>query len=145
MYQDDQNITELTKTETEKKLLNILSLSKDEFFNFTYLTQNGNNFLSKTPAEKLTVLKDFIFGEDLKNIKLKLDASLNIYKDKLNVLKQRISEINGGLSIINKCYNNDVELKEENKTIDELLIEVEYKKTELVSIKKKMKEKLFYV
>lgn len=141
LYQDDQNITELTKTETEKKLLNILSLSKDEFFNFTYLTQNGNNFLSKTPAEKLTVLKDFIFGEDLKNIKLKLDASLNIYKDKLNVLKQRISEINGGLSIINKCYNNDVESKEENKTIDELLIEVEHKRTELVSIKKKMKEK----
>lgn len=100
LYKNEENISEQTKTQTEKKLLNILNLTKDEFFNFTYLTQTNtnSNFLSKTASEKLAVLKDFIFGEELINIKNSIDSLLKEYKNTKNDIVKNIANKQGKLS-----------------------------------------------
>lgn len=100
LYKNEENISEQTKTQTEKKLLSILNLTKDEFFNFTYLTQTqtNSNFLSKTASEKLAVLKDFIFGEELINIKNNIDSLLKEYKNTKNDIVKNIANKQGKLS-----------------------------------------------
>lgn len=40
LFKEGEDISELTKTDTEKKFQDILNLSKAEFCNFTYLAQN---------------------------------------------------------------------------------------------------------
>lgn len=91
LYKNNEDISELTKSDTEKKLLKIIELTKEEFFSFTYLTQTaGGNFLGKTASEKLAVIKDFIFGEELTQIKNKIDI---LIKDNDKQYKQCISEV----------------------------------------------------
>lgn len=99
LFKNNEDITELTKTETEKKLYDVLNLTKEEFFSFTYLTQTaGGNFLGKTASEKLAVIKDFIFGEELLDIKNKIDNLLKEYKNIKNNLAKELSNKQGKLS-----------------------------------------------
>ena len=64
-----------TSKNAEKKFQDILNLSKNEFFSFTLLAQGGSgSFLTKTPSEKLSCLKDFLFGEELLSVQTKIDA-----------------------------------------------------------------------
>lgn len=129
LYKDDKNITELTKTETEKKLLSVLNLSKEEFFSFTYLTQNSTgNFLGKTTSEKFNIIKDFVFGEELLNIKNKIDSLVKIFKNELLDINNKIQNIKGkieGIKNIPIVDKNELwtksELENQEKCLSTLL------------------------
>lgn len=108
LYKDNENVSELNKSDTEKKILNIVNLTKEEFFSFTYLTQTaGGNFLGKTASEKLAVIKDFIFGEELIQIKSKID---NLIKDNDKLYKQyanEVSRLEGSIESLQKIINKN--------------------------------------
>ena len=117
LYKDNENVSELNKSDTEKKILNIINLTKEEFFSFTYLTQTaGGNFLGKTASEKLAVIKDFIFGEELIQIKNKID---NLIKDNDKLYKQyanEVSRLEGSIESLQKIINKN---EEDNWTTEE--------------------------
>lgn len=130
LFKDNENISELTKTETEKKIASIINLSKEEFFSFTYLTQTtGGNFLGKTASEKLAVIKDFIFGEELLNIKTKIDTLLKENKNKLSLCKNDLSKIEGEIISLTKIKNkniikeniNEIDIEQDKKVLDDLV------------------------
>ena len=101
LFKDGVDISELTKTETEKKLADILDLSKDEFFNFTYISQfAGSSFFSKTASEKFNIVKDFIFGEDLIEIKNILDFNIKQTKEDIHKTELTLSKIIGNIESI---------------------------------------------
>lgn len=141
MYKDGQNITELTKTETEKKLQNILNLTKEEYFNFTHLSQSSTgNFLSKTASEKLAAIKDFVFGEDILKIKNNINILLKNKKDELQQEKLRLSKAEGSKTSLENLYKNldkddtvDVETISKNK---QLLQEKQQKLSEKQKLEK---------
>lgn len=128
LIKNDEDISELTKTDTENKLKNIINLTKLEFINFTYLAQTSSksNFLAKTPSEKMSCIKDFIFGEELLDLENKLnDYQRNImseydrlYGDMLSIQ----SSIDTTKNIIEKqkekikTSNDDIELEDINLT-----------------------------
>lgn len=109
-WQDSKDISELTKTETEKKILDTISITKEEFFNFTYLTQSGSNFLNKTASEKFSAIREFIFGDDILQIKNKLDILIKEEKArqlKLKEQKQNLKgKVSGLMSISVVCESN---------------------------------------
>lgn len=123
LFKNNEDISELNKTDTEKKLANILNLTKEEFFSFTYLTQSaGGNFLNKTASEKLSVIKEFIFGEELSQIKLKIDNLLKDKKRILQDLKTESARIDGKLTsllslkdLTNDAENIDINELNENR------------------------------
>lgn len=114
LFKESEDISELTKTDTEKKFLEILDLSKAEFCSFTYLAQNGSgSFLTKTPSEKLNCIKDFIFGEDLLELQDKLNnliKEIKVQKDQCDI---ELSRIDGKLSILERQFSKS-ELKFED-------------------------------
>lgn len=94
------DISELTKTDTEKQFLKLLSITKNEFCNFTYLAQNGGSFLNKTPSEKLNCIKDFIFGEDILNIQEKIQTVVNSYSKEEKDIRIKLANIEGKISTL---------------------------------------------
>lgn len=109
----DEDISELTKTETEKKILNVIGLTKEEFFNFTYLTQSGSNFLSKTASEKFMAIRDFIFGDEILIIKNKIDGLIKIKRNRQNSIREKQQNLKGQVSglenIQSICADENVE------------------------------------
>lgn len=106
LYKEDEDISELTKTDTEKKFWNILQLTKAEFCNFTYLAQNGSgSFLNKTPSEKLSCIKDFIFGEDLLQLQDKLNDLVKDTKAIIAISNNELAKIDGKLSVLKRQYS----------------------------------------
>ena len=111
LFKESEDISELTKTDTEKKFLDILNLSKAEFCSFTYLAQNGSgSFLTKTPSEKLNCIKDFIFGEDLLGLQDKLNNIVKETKAQKDQCDIELSRIDGKLSILERQFSKS-ELK----------------------------------
>lgn len=121
LFKDDEDISELTKTATDKKLQDILNLSKDDFYNFTYITQTGNSFLTKTASEKLAILKDFVFGDELSELEQKLNTVVKETKNKIQTTKLELSHIEGRLSGIQQI--NEVSLPPEK--IEEIKNEIQ--------------------
>lgn len=110
LYKDGEDISELTKTDTEKKFWSILQLTKAEFCNFTYLSQNGNgSFLTKTPSEKLNCIKDFIFGEDLLAMQDKLNQLVSDIKQELSSIDRECANLEGSISALGRVleHKND--------------------------------------
>lgn len=164
LYKNGENLTELTKTETEKKLYNIINLNKDEFFSFTYLTQNSTgNFLGKTTSEKFNIIKDFIFGEELLTIKNKIDNLLKKFKSESLDINNNIQNIKGkiegikNIPVIDKTEiwaESDLKNKEKalsiflnvkkdydklNRSKEIAIKDFEFIKSQLESIKKELK------
>ena len=136
LYKDGEDISELTKTDTEKKFQDILNLTKAEFFNFTYLTQlSSGSFLSKTPSEKLNCIKDFIFGEELLSMQSKIDNLLKETKQELKDIEMNVSSLSGTLNALNSMYKH----KEDKKETFEFSLD-EYKQ-QLSNIKQQDNEK----
>lgn len=114
LFKENEDISELTKTDTEKKFQQILNLTKAEFFSFTYLTQlSSGSFLSKTPSEKLNCIKDFIFGEELLQMQDKIDALLKDTKQELQETNLALSSISGSLDTLNSLYQHKEDKKEQ--------------------------------
>lgn len=113
LWKYDEDVSELTKTETEKKILSIIGLTKEEFFNFTYLTQSGSNFLSKTASEKFMAIRDFIFGDEILVIKNKIDGLIKIKRNKQNTIREKQQNLNGQVLGLEKvqsiCADENVE------------------------------------
>lgn len=98
LYKGEEDISELTKTATEKKLLSIINITKEEFFSFTYLTQySGGNFLSKTASEKLAAIREFVFGEELLQIKTSIDSLLKTTNEQHKSISAEISKLSGSI------------------------------------------------
>lgn len=117
LFKDDEDISELTKTATDKKLQDILNLSKEDFYNFTYITQTGNSFLTKTASEKLTILKDFVFGDELSELEQKLNTIIKETKNQIQTEKLELSNIEGKLSGIQQINNKTLFSLEETEKI----------------------------
>ena len=117
LFKDDEDISELTKTATDKKLQDILNLSKEDFYNFTYITQTGNSFLTKTASEKLTILKDFVFGDELSELEQKLNIIVKETKNQIQTEKLKLSNIEGKLSGIQQINNKTLFSSEETEKI----------------------------
>lgn len=135
LYKNGEDISELTKTDTEKKFQSILKLTKSEFCNFTYLSQNGSgSFLTKTPSEKLNCIKDFIFGEDLKLI----DTQLNNY---IKETKSITSEYKDQCIAINSSINTlkDI-LSHKDDEIEKFPYSLEEYEKDLVNLENKRRE-----
>lgn len=123
LYKDGEDISELTKTDTEKKFWEILQLTKAEFCSFTYLAQNGGgSFLTKTPAEKLSCIKDFIFGEDLLLMQDKIANLLNEVKTTINTTEKECANLEGSIESLGKIFSHKDDVEEVF-----LLTEDEYK------------------
>lgn len=112
LFKQGEDISELTKTDTEKKFLNILGVSKTEFFSFTYISQTNGGFLNKTPSEKLSCIKDFIYGEELKQIQDKITTLIKEKTNKINEIKRKISNIEGQNQTLNSLLS-----KQQNREI----------------------------
>lgn len=124
LYKGEEDISELTKTETEKKLLKIIGITKDEFFSFTYLTQySGGNFLNKTASEKLAVIREFVFGDELLDIKTRIDKLLKQIGDQN---KQTLGEVDRLKGRIESLV--DVLDKESLESTGQQMTEEKYKK-----------------
>lgn len=114
LFADDEDISELTKTDTEKKFQNILQLTKNEFCNFTYIPQDGSgSFLTKTPSEKLACIKDFIFGEDLLEMQNKIDNLIRKLKIEQNEADKRAIAAQSSISTIGRLLSQQAEEIEE--------------------------------
>lgn len=137
LFKNGENISELTKSETDNKILKIIQLTKEEFFSFTYLTQTaGGNFLGKTASEKLAVIKNFIFGEDVTAIKQKIDNILKITKTQLQECSNNLSRVEGVLAGLQRSTDAA------SDTVDLASIEeVEVAKKKLEVLKKKQKDR----
>lgn len=110
--EDGESISELNNSDTEKKFWNILNLTKSEFCNFTYLSQNNSSsFLNKTPTEKLNIIKDFIYGDEIVNFEQKLKSCYNEINNNKNNVDLEIAELSG------KLYIYDSVLKQQDNTI----------------------------
>lgn len=135
----DEDISELTKTETEKKILNVIGLTKEEFFNFTYLTQSGSNFLSKTASEKFMAIRDFIFGDEILVIKNKIDSLIKIKRNKQSSIKEKQQNLNGQISGLENvqlfCADEDTENIEHLSTYMHDLDELKVKQKERQKLK----------
>lgn len=108
LYKGEEDISELTKTETEKKLLSIINITKDEFFSFTYLTQySGGNFLSKTASEKLATIREFVFGDELLQIKTKIDTLLKTTNEQHKNVNAEINKMNGSIESLLDVLEKD--------------------------------------
>lgn len=108
LYKDEEDISELTKTETEKKLLSIIGITKDEFFSFTYLTQySGGNFLSKTASEKLAVIREFVFGDELLDIKTRLDKLLKQTNDQNRQTASEVDRLKGRIESLTDVLDRE--------------------------------------
>lgn len=103
LIREGEDISELTKTETEKKFLALLNLTKSEFTNFTYLSQSSSgSFLTKTPMEKLNCIKDFIFNEELLAIQTKLDTAIKSCRAEGSEIGVKIADIQGRMDTLQK-------------------------------------------
>lgn len=99
LFKGDEDISELTKTDTEKKFQAILNLTKSEFINFTYLSQSStSSFLTKTPMEKLNCIKDFIFNDELLAIQTRLDSMIKSCKSQDIELGRQLAQLEGRIS-----------------------------------------------
>lgn len=159
LYKQGEDISELTKTDTEKKFQDILNLSKNEFFSFTLLAQGGSgSFLMKTPSEKLSCLKDFLFGEELLSVQTKIDALIKGYKTDIQDLNLTHSNLQGSLNTLKDMVENmkiepvvfDLSLEEYEQQLEQLedklkhITEIENKKQScelnLQSLKRQMQK-----
>lgn len=131
LYKEDEDISELTKTDTEKKFQTILNLSKSEFNTFTYVSQNNNNFLTKTPSEKLTCIKDFIFGDEFINLQNKITDLIKKVKKDIEIETNKLSSIEGKLSI----------LKQQIEKSEIIYPKLPYTQEEYKSLVKELKQK----
>nr|CAI9751335.1 exonuclease [uncultured phage]CAI9752210.1 exonuclease [uncultured phage] len=137
LFIDDVDVSELTKTETENKLLSLIDITKEEFFSFTYLTQtSGGNFLNKTASEKLTVIKNFIFGEDITKIKINIDNLLKTTKKQLTDQNNKLAKLEGILTGLEKA--SSVSFEDDSVTEETL---VNHKK-ELSTLQKQLHDRL---
>lgn len=135
LFADGEDISELTKTDTEKKFQNILQLTKNEFCNFTYIPQDGSgSFLTKTPSEKLACIKDFIFGEDLLEMQNKIDGLIKKLKTKQNEADKRAIAAQSSISTIDRLLSQQTEEIEE--------IEYEFTLEEYQQQQNELKDKL---
>lgn len=115
LFKGEEDISELTKTDTEKKFQSILNLTKAEFCNFTYLSQSSSgSFLTKTPSEKMNCIKDFIFGEELLNIQNKLDSVVKNTKKDIDDVKLEISSLEGSIRTLNNYIEKSVDEEKAN-------------------------------
>lgn len=113
LFRDGEDISELTKTDTENKFQSILNLTKAEFISFTYLSQSSTGgFLSKTPSEKLNCIKDFIFGEDLNTIQNKLKKLITKYNNNISEVSNKKSSVEGELKVLQRLLNSTKNEKE---------------------------------
>lgn len=144
LFHEGVNISELNKSETEKKILRVLNLTKEEFFSFTYLTQtSGGNFLGKTASEKLSVIKDFIFGEDLLQIKNTLSDKIKYLKQQMDITKSNIARLEGSIESLQKIKNNlSTSINNDNKIedIEKALQRSKETKKQLLAVQQKFRE-----
>lgn len=153
LYKGEEDISELTKTATERKLQDIIQITKDEFFSFTYLTQyDGGNFLNKTASEKLAAIREFVFGQELYAIKLKIDGFLKELNRQCNNTNSEISKISGSIDSLLDILEKDESAKtsiteekyEENKktiqTLRDKLAEADSLKFERQSLRNKYED-----
>lgn len=113
LFRDGEDISELTKTDTENKFQSILNLTKAEFISFTYLSQSSTGgFLSKTPSEKLNCIKDFIFGEDLNTIQNKLKKLITKYNNSISEVSNKKSSVEGELKVLQRLLDSTKNEKE---------------------------------
>lgn len=139
LFKDGEDISELTKTDTEKKFQDILNLSKAEFVSFTYLSQSGSSsFLSKTPSEKLNCIKDFIFGEELKTIQQSLENLSKELKNKQDNLKVVCSSLKGNIDALEYVLETNKNIDTDKTSYPLSLEEYEEK---LKQLKDKLEEK----
>ena len=144
---DNEDISELNNSDTEKKFLSILNLTKSEFCNFTYLSQNNSSsFLNKTPTEKLDIIKDFIYGEDILNLERKINTYYNDIQNKINEIKLEQADLNGKFSVYDSMLKQDIidyphELsyyEERYNEIDKIIKDYDLVKNHLSSVKTKV-------
>lgn len=138
LYKNDEDISELNKTETEKKLANVLNLTKDEFFSFTYLTQTaGGGFLGKTASEKMSVIKDFIFGEELLQIKNRIDSLLKENIKQFTQTEKEIAKLEGNIESLQKTLKSLSERKQQNSEYNYDEIVVKENEQKILELKQK--------
>lgn len=134
LFREGEDISELTKTDTEKKFQDILNLSKAEFCNFTYLAQNGSgSFLSKTPSEKLNCIKDFIFGEDLQDLQNVIVDLISETKSKLDTADRQCASLSGSINALNDVFSS------KDKVIEIFPYSLDEYKTQLKTIEERKK------
>ena len=114
LFVGSEDISSLTKSDTNKKIEDIIGIKKEEFFNFTYITQSTvkGNFLNKSVFEKFNSIKDIVFGKDLSEIDEDLKSLIRQYKSIINDIDIKISEVSGKLSEATNSYNNYSKIKE---------------------------------
>lgn len=143
LYKEGEDISELTKTDTDKKFQDILGLTKAEFNNFTYIPQSSSSsFLSKTPMEKLNCIRDFIFGDELNNIQNSLAQLTKQYKEQLASVQQVTANIQGKISTLNSIIQkqqSQVKQSDEKQSLS-LPYSLDEYKEQLAEVKKKQKD-----
>lgn len=145
LFKNDEDISELNKTETEKKFQDILGLTKSEFCSFTYLAQNGSgSFLTKTPSEKLSCIKDFIFSEDLLKLQNKIKNMLNSTKEQLNKKEKEYLVLDSSVCTLEKVLLNNSKIEEKNNlpyTLEEYKQQLQEMKKQKTEYEKLLQEK----
>ena len=142
LFKDGEDISELTKTDTENKFQSILGLTKAEFISFTYLSQSSTGgFLSKTPSEKLNCIKDFIFGEDLNLIQNKLKKLVTKYNSLISETLNKKSSIEGELKVLQRLLDS-AKINEDIKPVSYPYSLKEYKQQleDINSLQKQVRE-----
>lgn len=145
LFKNDENISELNKTETEKKFQDILGLTKSEFCSFTYLAQNGSgSFLTKTPSEKLSCIKDFIFSEDLLKLQNKIKNLLNNTKEQRNKKEKEYLILDSSVCTLEKVLLNNSKIEEKINlpyTLEEYKQQLQEMKKQKTEYEKLLQEK----
>ena len=139
LYKNNDNISARNKTDMDKQILSILNISKDQFLDSIYLSNDTDTSLCNlSPTARKERLETITGINDLVDkFKDKIKQKQEEYENKCMISSNNKSKIEGQIDLLtNQNKDNENKLLEINRQIEEYLGE----KTNLEDINNKIKD-----
>ena len=139
LYRNNDNISARNKTDMDKQILSILNISKDQFLDSIYLSNDTDTSLCNlSPTARKERLETITGINDLVDkFKDKIKQKQEEYENKCMISSNNKSKIEGQIDLLtNQNKDNENKLLEINRQIEEYLGE----KTNLEDINNKIKD-----
>lgn len=134
-----KNISENTIRETDKKIESIINFTYDAFITSSFILQGqADYFTSKTPSEKVEVLRELI------NLGI-FEKAKNVAKERRKNLEGRVEEIKNKIKDLEEHIKKEVEFTSElskiKKELEENSLKEKVVKEQISNLQKRLQEK----
>ncbi|MEF3244473.1 MAG: SMC family ATPase [Caldisericaceae bacterium] len=134
-----KNISENTIRETDKKIENIINFTYDAFITSSFILQGqADYFTSKTPSEKVEVLRELI------NLGI-FEKAKNVAKERRKNIEGRVEEIKNKIKDLEEHIKKEVEFTSElskiQRELEANLLKEKVAKEQIGSLQKRLQEK----